>query len=80
MNIFRVVLVHPDGSTRRFARQQTTGVLAITAMAATNKVWSFALFTSADQAMTEAKKYIAGISEFLPNFPKYELVVEEIDD
>ena len=79
MDTFKVVLVHPDGSTRRFARQKTTGVLAITANVISTKTWSFALFESAEQAKAEAMKYIAGISEFLPKFPKYELLVEKND-
>ena len=80
MDNFKVVLLHPDGSTRKFARRKTTGELAITATLTSTKTYSFASFESADQAKAEAVKYIAGISEFLPKFPKYELLVEKNDD
>ncbi len=80
MDTFKVVLVHPDGSTRRFARQKKTGELAITANILSNKSYSFASFESVEQAKAEAEKYIARISEFLPKFPKYELLVDKIND
>lgn len=80
MDTFRIVLVHPDGSTRKFARHNTTKELAITANVASKKTWSFASFESSDQAKAAAIKYIKRISEFVPKFPKYELLVEKSND
>ncbi len=80
MDTFKVVLVHPNGSTRRFARHNTTKLLAITSNVTSKKAWSFASFESAEQAKAGAIKYIERISEFVPKFPKYDLLVKKIDD
>ncbi len=76
MSRFIVTLKHPNGSLRKVARERKSGEIAITAYLRTKTSMPHALFDSAHEAKTEVEQYIKRISEFIPDFPHYELIIQ----